>query len=283
MRNFLLSVAVFAAFLWAGLRWIERRLTYFPNANIAANPAQVGLPFEEVWLKTEDHRKIHAWWIPAAQDGAPTVLLSHGNAGNISHRLDKATRLRSLGLNVLLYDYQGFGKSEGWPSEGGTYADAEAAYRYLIQEKRVGPDRLLFYGESLGCAVAVDLAKRHAPAALILEAPFSSALDMADRLLPKLRARWWSRMRYDNVAKIPQVHCPLLILHSKTDDVIPYDLARKLFDAANSPKDFVILIGDHNQGYADSGEIYLKGIASFLKRSKIHPGRPLQAHAGEQA
>jgi fermentation-respiration switch protein FrsA (DUF1100 family) len=235
-----------------------------------AKPSVYRLPYEDVHLVTADGVKIHAWYMRGPKP--LTILFCHGNAGNISHRLDKAVRLRQSGVSLLFFDYRGYGLSEGTPSEQGTYQDAEAAYQYLIQTKHLTSQQIVFQGESLGCAVALEMAVRHPAAGLILESPFTSTVAMGKRIFPWLPVKWIVRYKYDNLSKIPRLHMPLLLFHSPQDDVVPYKMGKQLFAAAPQPKQFVELVGDHNDGYMDSGERYTKGVEDFLHRMTTRRG-----------
>jgi fermentation-respiration switch protein FrsA (DUF1100 family) len=252
--------------LWLGLRWLEQNSLYYPDRQIIATPSQVGMPYEEARFKTSDGVDIHGWWIPrGGQPAAPTILLCHGNAGNMSHRLDKIARLRKAGANVFLFDYRGYGQSDPRvPTEAGTYRDAEAAYRYLTETRRIPASRIVLHGESLGGAIAVELARKHPAAGLILESAFTSTADMAARVFPWLPARWVVRYRYDNLSKLPQIEIPTLFLHSPQDDIVPFDMAQKNLAATTAPKRLVQLIGDHNEGYVDSGDTYIQALADFI-------------------
>lgn len=282
MIKWIILGAVFV-FAFLALRALEQRTLYFPDSQLFAYPSALRLSYEDAFLTTMDGVKIHGWFIPAVQappaalrDHAYAVLFCHGNAGNVSHRLDKVSRLRTLGQDWFLLDYRGYGKSEGTPSEQGTYADAEAAYRYLIEKRGMSPSRVVFYGESLGCAVAVEMAKRHPAAGLILESPFTSSVDMGKKFFPWLPVRWVTRYRYDNLSKMAAIQCPLLILHSPKDDIIPFEMGKRLFEAARPPKRFVELIGDHNEGYIDSGDVYPNALREFFLTLKetSHEKRP---------
>ncbi len=269
----LLKVFLLLAIFKFALNRFESSNLYFPYSNLDATPQQVGLPYEDIWLTTPDNVKLHAWSIPASANGALrhiTVLFCHGNAGNISHRLDKAKRLHALGLNLFFFDYRGYGGSSGSPSEKGTYTDAETAYLYLLKQKGLKDDQIVLHGESLGGGVAVETALHHPIRALILESAFTSTVAMANRLMPWLPARYLVRYRYDNVIKIPQLRCPILFLHSPQDDIVPFSMAQQNFQAAQAPKQLVELRGDHNEGYIDSGDIYTNAINQFLKQVKSH-------------
>ena len=252
---------------WLGLSSLERRSLYFPDRQVFATPQVYRLAYEDLMLRDSDGTRIHGWFIPKAGRPAPglTLLFCHGNAGNISHRLDKVLKFHQIGLNVLLFDYRGYGQSEGRPSEAGTYLDAEAAYHYLTRTKKIPPARIVLYGESLGCAVAVEMAHRHPAAALILESPFTSTAAMGKRVYPWLPVRWMVRNKYDNLSKIPRIRLPLLILHSPRDEIVPFQMGRQLFAAAPGPKKFFELTGGHNDGYEMTGAAYIQTIDSFLK------------------
>jgi len=254
---------------WLGLNSLERRSLYFPDRTMSATPGVYRLVYEDLHLLATDGTKIHGWYMPGTSP--LTILLCHGNAGNISHRLDKAMRLHSIGVGLLFFDYRGYGLSEGSATELGTYQDAEAAYRYLVEIKRLKPDKIIFYGESLGCAVATEMAIRHPAAGLILESPFTSTVAMARRIFPWLPVRWIVRYRYDNLSKIPKIKMPLLILHSPQDEIVPFAMGQELFVAAPSPKYFVELVGDHNEGYAEAGDRYNAAVKEFLSRIRATP------------
>jgi fermentation-respiration switch protein FrsA (DUF1100 family) len=217
----------------------------------------MGLPHEERFLLTDDDTRIHAWYLPPPEGGVYTVLVCHGNAGNISGRLDRALLLqRELSASVLLFDYRGFGRSEGSPDEEGTYRDALAAYRYLAEEREVDTRRIILFGESLGAAVAIELARRVPVAAVVLEAPFASIRAMARVAYPFLPTGW-VRTKYDNLAKIGELDVPLLILHGTRDDTVPFAQGEALFRAAREPKEFVAVEGaGHSDSYVVGGERY---------------------------
>ncbi len=242
----------------------ETRFIYFPSRAHEATPAGLGLPSEEALFTAEDGVRLHGWFLPV-RGARWTLLLSHGNAGNISHRLDRTLFLQSrLGASVLLYDYRGYGRSEGSPDEPGTYRDARAAYRYLVEGRQVPPERLVLFGESLGSAVSLDLALAHRAAALILEAPFTSVPAMA-RTTIFFPLAPFVRTRYDNLAKVGRLRMPLLVLQGDHDEVVPFAQGRKVFEAAPGPKRFFAIPGaGHNDTYFVGGEAYWQAIADFL-------------------
>jgi len=249
--------------LWLGLRWFERINLFFPSRDLESDPRALGLAFEDLHLPAADGASVHAWFVPL-EPQSPVVVFCHGNAGNISHRLDKLMALRRAGASVLLFDYRGFGRSSGRPDEQGTYLDAEAAYRWLAEEKRVPAGRIVIHGESLGGAVAMELALRRRAAGLILESTFTSVVEMCRRVFPFLPAGLVVRFRYDTLSKIPRLAGPVLVMHSRDDDVVPFAMGRRLFEAAPGPKTFFEMRGSHNEGFLDMGPAYEKAVADFL-------------------
>jgi len=256
-----LAVAAAAvAFLFLGLRWFEKANLYIPSRGYEATPKDAGIPYEEVVFESGDGTRL-AGWLSAA-DGPLTLVVFHGNAGNISHRLDKLRLFRGLGLSVLLFDYRGYGRSEGSPTESGTYLDGLAAVDFLSR-RGVPPERVAYYGESLGCAVALETALRRPPAALILDSGFTSTVDMGKAIFPFLPVKLMVRYKYDNIAKIPRLKAPLLVLHSPEDDIVPFSMGRRLFEAAPEPKRFFETRGDHNEGFLQTPG-YAESMKKFL-------------------
>lgn len=251
------------ACLTGGCRWLERKMIYVPSRELAGTPVGAGLPFEEISVTASDGPSVHGWFIPR-EPGDPVVLLCHGNGGNISHRLQKALLLRKAGAAVVLFDYRGYGRSTGKPSEQGTYRDAEAVYAWLVETKKVPVTRLVLHGESLGCGVAVELARARPAAGLILESGFTSTVDMGKRIFPWLPVKWIVSYEYDNLKKLPEVRCPTLVMHSPQDEMIPFEMGKRLYAAAPGAKAFVELRGDHNQGFLLSGDEYVRALKEFL-------------------
>ena len=244
---------------------LQDRLLFFPSRALVTSPSQYGLRFASVSMKTEDGETLHGWWIPAEPERA-VLLFCHGNAGNISHRLESAEIFNRLGLSVLLFDYRGYGQSTGTPSETGLYRDGEAAWRYLTQTRRVDPRRIVVFGRSLGAAVAVDVAARHTPGALIAESAFTSAPDVGARHYPILPVRLLARNHFDNLGRIAGVQAPVLIIHSRTDEIVPFEHGKRLFGAAPPDKTFLEIEGGHNDGFFVTGLRYQEGIGAFLER-----------------
>jgi len=260
-----LVLAGLAAALVMFLRWYEPRLIYLPFRDLERTPADLGLAYEDLELQTADGQRIHAWFLPAGSPARLTVLFLHGNAGNISHRFDKLALLREIGADVLIVDYRGYGRSTGRPDEAGTYRDADAAYSYLIEVRKLEARRIVLYGESLGTAVAVDLAARKPVGGLILESVFSSGVDVGQEMLPFLPMRWLVRNRYDSVNKIGRVQAPVLILHSRDDEFFRWHHPQRLYDAARDPKRLVELRGGHNDAFLVSSAAYMQALREFSK------------------
>jgi hypothetical protein len=193
-----------------------------------------------------------------------TLLYCHGNAGNISHRVPTIAELSRLGLNILIFDYRGYGRSEGAPSEKGLYMDARAAYEYLIGREDIDPGRIAILGKSLGASVAIDLASRVEAACLIADGGFSSAGDMAGRIFPFLPARRFISVGFDSEAKIKDIRIPKLIIHSRDDELVPFDLGEKLYRAAADPKEFHAMRGGHNEAIYMEENNYYGRIGEFL-------------------
>lgn len=243
-------------------------LLYFPNIpsrDHVATPQATGLAYDAVTLTTDDGVRLDGWFVPA-EDARGVVLFLHGNAGNISHRLDSLLIFNRLGLSTLIIDYRGYGRSEGKPSEMGTYRDAEAAWRYLIEERQISPRKIVLFGRSLGAAVAARLAGQKEVAALITESAFISVPELAAELYPFLPVRLLSRFKYDTRTYLDEITCPLLIVHSRNDEIIPFHHGRQLFEAGREPKQFLELRGGHNDGFLVSGETYTAGLRRFLDK-----------------
>jgi fermentation-respiration switch protein FrsA (DUF1100 family) len=279
MNSFWSFIAMLAAAYGALtllLYFTQDSMIYYPNIpsrQLMATPERVELAYEEVELTTEDGIRLHGWFLEVDQPRA-TLLFFHGNAGNISHRLDSLQLFHQLGLEVFIFDYRGYGRSEGKPSEKGTYRDADAAWRYLTEQRQIPPRRIMLFGRSLGASVAVDLAARKEVLGLIIESAFSSVPDMAADIYPYLPVRWLSRFRYDSGRKLPVIKAPVLVAHSPQDEIIPFHHGRKLFSLANEPKRFLEMRGGHNDGFLVSGTAYRKGLDEFIRRLDTGGMRP---------
>lgn len=253
-------------FLTACVYLFQSRLIYFPNVLgriLSATPGDIGLMFEGIWITAADGAKLHGWHVSAGA-GAPAVLLCHGNAGNISHRLDWIELFHEMGLSVLLFDYRGFGKSSGTPSETGTYFDAEAAWDFLTTRMRLAPKRIVIVGESLGGPIAARLARDVRPGALILVSTFTSIPDLARKWCWYLPVRLLARIRYPTAEYVTHVSAPVLVIHSLQDEIVPFSHAEEIFGCAHEPKQLLRIIGDHNSAFSASGPKLREGIRSFL-------------------
>jgi fermentation-respiration switch protein FrsA (DUF1100 family) len=240
----------------------QSRLVFFPDRNMAGNPGDVGLDFEEVWLQSGGKR-IHGWFVPARAPRG-TLLYFHGNAGNISHRLESIKQLHDLQLSVFIFDYRGYGQSEGRASERATYQDSRAAWDYLVGERGIGRDQIVLYGRSLGGAVAIELAEEVDPLALILVSCFTSAVDMGTKVYPLLPIRLVRRIHYNSLKRIGGVPAPKLFIHSIDDEVVPFGMGKRLYNRAPRPRQFLKIRGGHNECTIVSAPLYLQTIDSFL-------------------
>ena len=242
-------------------------LLFFPERRILATPAQAGLEFEELAIETGDGERLHGWWVPAR--GAPArahVLLCHGNAGNVGDRVLHAALLAGLGLDVLLFDYRGYGRSTGRPSEQGTYSDARGARSALLARPGVDPERVVHLGESLGGAVALALALEHPPAALVLQSTFTSVRDLARRHYPFIPPPLVPDA-YPSLRRIADLRAPLLVIHGDRDEIVPLFHAEALFEAAREPKRLLVIEGaGHNDLLTVAGEQWAEAVAARVLR-----------------
>jgi len=260
----LVALAALTYVLWGLiLFFLQAKLLYRPARNVVLSPADCGLAHEDAAFRSQDGVRLIGWYIPAP-DAYFTVLFCHGNGGNITHVLSSAELFHRLGLNCLVFDYRGYGNSEGSPSEAGTYLDARAAFDWLTQVKQIPADRIVVCGRSLGGSIAAHLAAEVEPRALVVESAFTSFPDMAARMFPYMPVRLFARFRYDTLADIKKVRCPVMVMHSKADELVPFDFGLKLFDAANEPRRFVEITGSHNDGFLVSGDRYTGAWAAWL-------------------
>jgi fermentation-respiration switch protein FrsA (DUF1100 family) len=246
----------------------QSHLVYYPHIGREGNltPQAYGLVYETVEIATDDGEKLAAWWVPA-EGARGTVLFFHGNAGNISHRLDYLKMFRGLRYSTLIIDYRGYGTSTGSPSEEGTYRDAEAAWRYLTEQRGVPAADIVLFGESLGAAVASWLAMRHPPRALVLASTFTSVPDLGAEVYWFLPVRLISRFRYDNISHLGAVRAPVMIAHSRDDEIVPFAHGQRLYAAAREPKRFLELAGGHNTGLIFMREEWVRALADFLEEA----------------
>ncbi len=242
---------------------IQDRLIYYPSRDYRITPADVKLTYDDLTLTTADGVAIAAWYVPHPAARA-TVLLCHGNAENLADSCQTIKSLHLLRCNVLALDYRGYGRSAGTPSEAGTYADAEAAWRYLVETQGIPPAQIVVMGRSLGGAVAIDLAARHAPGGLVVESTFTSLVEIGQREYPLLPVGLLCRHRYESIKKVPSITCPKLFFYGTRDELIPADNARRLFAAAAEPKEFVETPGGHNDGGFEYDDATLNKLQNWL-------------------
>lgn len=267
----LATTAVGATSAW--LYVAQDRMIYITSRTVAATPADAGLAFEEVDLLTGDGVRLHAWFIPAA-DPIATVLYAHGNAGNISHRLDTLAGLNRLGLDVFIFDYRGYGRSEGSPDEQGTYRDVRAAWDYLTDIRAVPANSIILFGRSLGGAIAAWLSSQVEHGALIVDSGFSSLPDVAADHYPWIPVRHLARSRYDTLSYVRETRSPVLIAHSRGDEIVPFTHGERIYEAAAQPKTFIELSGGHNTAFSGRGPAYIKGLQAFIDRHFCTPCPP---------
>ena len=243
----------------------QKKMLFYPVREITITPKHIGLDFEDIMLTTKDNVNIAAWYIPSTSERG-VVLFCHGDAGNISHRLDSIRIFHDLNLSVFIFDYRGYGNSEGSPTEEGTYLDAEAALDYLIKIKHIHHDQIIFFGRSLGGAIVSEIALRHKAGALIIESGFTSVPDLGRKYYPFLPVKLLSRYSYTTASKVSKISIPKLFIHSPHDEIIPFGHGRYLYENASFPKEFLEIRGGHNDGFLVSGDVYIDGLNRFISR-----------------
>ena len=263
----LLYVAAVAVLIYAiaglTLLFLQPRLLYRPTRDVSVVPADVGLEFEDVRFQSSDGVALSGWYVPA-KDAGFTVLFCHGNGGNIMHGLDSLRLFHDLQLSCFIFDYRGYGRSNGKPREAGTYRDAQAAYDWLVREKRVPAERIILFGHSLGGSIAAYLAGQVKVRALAVEGTFTSYPDIGARFYPYMPVRVFAFFRYNTRAHLRQVHCPVMVMHSKQDELVPFEFGMRLYEAANEPKQFVEISGSHNDSLTVSGDAYREAWRRWL-------------------
>lgn len=241
------------------------RLVYHPDRDMRGAPADQGLPYESVDFETQDGMTLSGWWLPACKQRG-VVLFCHGNAGNISHRLDSLLIFNKLGLSTFIFDYRGYGKSGGRPSERGTYLDAKAAWNHLVQTRKIPPEDIVIFGRSLGGSIAAWLAEDHHPRMLVVESSFTSLRDMVKDRFPWFPARLLRNYQYDTRQYLQKTRCPVLIIHSRDDEFIPLRHGQELYEVAKGPKEFLEISGSHNRGFIDSLTQYESALDTFISK-----------------
>jgi len=265
MLKFILVVVACYGLLVVVAYLMQGRMLYLaevPGRALIMTPTDIGMDYEDVSIVTADGVTLHGWFI--AGRSSRVLLFFHGNAGNISHRLDSIVQFQDLGLSVLIIDYRGYGQSEGRTTEKGIYRDADAAWRYLIESRGVVAGDIVIFGRSLGASAASRLAKKHQPLALILESSFTSVPDIAQSLYPWLPVRWLSRLSHATGDYVRDVHCPVLVVHSRDDEIIPFHHSETIFASANEPRTLLAIRGTHNDAFLRDERTYVDGLRAFL-------------------
>lgn len=263
-RNPLMAAGILGIAMILG---VEKFALYFPERKLEATPRSEGLAYEDIWFPASDGVRLHGWLIPAPGAEA-TLVWFHGNAGNISHRVNNIRYVHHLlGVNVFIFDYRGYGRSGGSLfalSEQATYRDAEGALAWVRGCPDLAGSRVVYFGRSLGAAVAVEMAQRHSPAGIILETAFTSLKDIARVVYPYVPL-FFLRTKYESARKLPGIRTPILVVHGDQDEVVPLEQARRLYAAANEPKTFYLIPGAHHNDTYVVGDAYFDALARFLK------------------
>ena len=260
----LIKLLVYGIVILLAIRYMERKNTFYPMKEISYSPMSIGLQFDNIYFNTSDGKQLNGWFVPA-DNAKYTMIFCHGNAGNISHRTDKIRIFHNMGINIFIFDYRGYGASEGKPTEKGLFIDIQAAFDHVTEAFKIPKEKIIVFGESLGGAVAIDLAHTKDIKALITEDTFTSVKDMAKTVYPFIPSFIYSN-KFNSLAKIKDIKCAKLIIHSIDDEIVPYHMGQKLFAEAADPKELLMLRGGHNTSFMDSEEKYTKGIKNFIDR-----------------
>jgi fermentation-respiration switch protein FrsA (DUF1100 family) len=244
---------------------IENFFVFHPQKNHDMIPDQMGLTYESVFFKAADGTKLHGWFFPLPGK-SPVILFCHGNAGNISHRIHNIRELLKKGFQVFIFDYRGFGKSNGRPSREGVYLDGLAAYDFLVKKRHITPDRIILFGRSLGAAVATEIAIKRKANRLILESAFTSTKAMARTMPLFALLSPFLPAHYNNLEKIEHITIPKLIIHGNRDEIIPFTMGEELFEAGPEPKAFYAIEGaGHNDTWVIGGKEYFETLKQFIQ------------------
>ena len=265
LYNLAIMVAVAYAALAIVIFFAQSRLIYYPESGrrIIETPGDLGFAYEAVEMSTADGETLRGWFVPVPV-ATRTILFFHGNAGNISHRMEYLLMFYRLGYPMVIFDYRGYGESSGSPSESGTYLDAQAAWRYLTEKKGIPPASIVLFGESLGGAIAAWLATREKPALLVLASVFTSIPDMAAKMYPFLPVRLLSRFEYNTIGYLQAITCPVFVAHSPQDELVPFAHGRALYQAVRGSKHFLELQGSHNNGFIFMREDWVEALRKFI-------------------
>jgi hypothetical protein len=265
MLKLLVAVAAGYGLLMSVVYLMQSRMLYLPNVpgrELAVTPTAAGMDYEDVAITASDGVPLHGWFVPGSTERV--LLFFHGNAGNISHRLDSIRQFHDMGLSVMIIDYRGYGQSGGSATEAGLYRDAEAAWQYLVGTRDVKPENVVIFGRSLGASVASRLAGQQHPLALIVESSFTSVPEIAQELYPWLPVRLLSRVNHATRDHVGDAPCPVLVIHSRDDEIIPFHHGQEIFAAASEPRTFLELRGSHNDAHLRDERTYLEGVSAFL-------------------
>ena len=280
-------VMIFVAYLILGicLYFMQPRLVFDPVRDLPYTPAELGLDYEDVFFRAGDRVRLHGWFVeaPVSPQGGPvspngsadsqfTVLFCHTNGGNMMFQLDTINVFYNLGISTFIFDYRGYGISQGKPTEHGTYLDARSAYRWLTKKKGVPPEKIIIMGRSLGGSLAAYLASKVKARGLVLESTFTSIPEIGRKFYPYMPVKWFVRYKYPTIDYIKKVSCPVMIIHSRNDEVIPFEFGQALFDAASEPKQFVEIFGGHNDGFLICADTYKKSWLKFISSLKEESG-----------
>ena len=258
----------------------DRWLAFFPTREITNTPDDLGMHFEEVYFPAADGTQLHGWFVPGRGDD--TLVWFHGNAGNISNRVYNIMLLyQHVGANLFIFDYRGYGRSDGKPSEKGMYSDGEGVLEYLRSRDDIDHDRLVLFGRSLGGCIVAELAMGHRVKAVIIESSFTSVDAMARYNRPAIAffvpSRLLVKSRFDSIKKMPRIHSPVMIVHGDKDVTVPIQMGRELFDAANEPKRFYEIRGaTHDDTHIVGGEAYFKALREFIDNPTLPTAHQLQ-------
>jgi len=263
---FLRGALLFLVLFFALIFFFQGRFIYFPAGPLAGTPADAGLLFEDIRFPATDGTLLSGWFVPVTPVEASrgTILFCHGNAGNMSHRLDSILIFHEMKLDVFIFDYRGYGTSAGRPTEEGTCQDAEGAWRYLAEKRGIPPEKIILFGRSLGASIAACLAGKTQPRGLIVESSFISIPDLAAEIYPCLPLNWVLRFRYPTRDCLRRVRCPVLVIHSREDEIIPFRHGKALYQAVGGPGHFLEITGGHNDGFVSSGSLYREGLRDFI-------------------
>ena len=266
---FILFIAVLIILLFVFYPQVESYFIFYPQRHFDMHPSERGMHYEDAFFYAEDKTRLHGWFFPGKKN-APVILFFHGNAGNISHRLDNIRLLLEKELQVFILSYRGYGESSGSPTEKGLYKDGLAAYDFLVNQKRIRPEKIVLFGRSLGASVASEVALNRKVRSLIIESAFTSTKDMAKTIWLFKPIAFMAPAHYNNLKRIGHIQAPKLVIHGENDEIVPFNMGQKLYDAATDPKYLYTIKGaGHNDTYFVGGKKYFETLARFVRNSRI--------------